>query len=333
MAIFKLDKATNSFIPIKFGKQFENIKSDESILAPIALFVYNRTEETRRTLESLMINELAKDSEIHIYSDGPKNISDNQKVESVRKLLKSIKYTFQSVYITERKENFGLAKSIITGATEIIQHYGKIICLEDDLVSSSNFLAFSNQALNYYNPNKKVFSISGYSFPLKFENNQVSDVYFTRRASSLGWATWKDRWENIDWEIIDYPDFVRNKKSQRDFNKGGQDLTRMLKKQMKGEINSWAIRWCYNQFKSKQISVYAKKSKIEHIGFGSTATNLNKYDLFQTQLDGGEKLSFNFPEVAKIDKAIEKQFTYKFSYLNKAKEKIRSLFSNGAPAQ
>src|SRR3990167_9660533 len=108
-------------------------------MAPIVLFVYNRLRHTRKTIEALKENYLAKDSDVFIFSDGPKNEIDKPGVEEVRNYVKTIS-GFRSVNVVEREKNLGLANSIISGVTEVVNKFGKVIVLEDDLVTSPYFL-------------------------------------------------------------------------------------------------------------------------------------------------------------------------------------------------
>src|ERR1700681_1678952 len=116
------------------------------MLAPVALFTYKRPEHTKATLDALVRNTLAAQTQLFVFSDGPKNESDSAAVESVRKLVRKTS-GFASVTLIERRENMGLARSIIVGATELLDRHESIIVLEDDLVTSRNFLSYMNNAL------------------------------------------------------------------------------------------------------------------------------------------------------------------------------------------
>src|ERR1700730_8509030 len=118
-------------------------------LAPIVLFVYNRPEHTRRTLSYLQKNLLAEESRLYIFSDGPKADDDKAKVEQVRQLIKEVT-GFKALKIINRKENLGLANSIISGVTQLVNEYGKVIVFEDDLLSSPYTLQYFNEALTRY---------------------------------------------------------------------------------------------------------------------------------------------------------------------------------------
>lgn len=283
-----------------------------SQLAPIVLFTYNRLKETKRTVSALQNNFLAKESELYVFSDGWKKTGDRDKILAVRRFLSEIT-GFKQITIVESELNKGLANSIIDGVTSVIQKHGKVIVLEDDLITSPNFLNFNNQALDFYEGNDEIFSISGYTLELPSLKYTKKDFYYGYRASSLGWATWLNRWQDIDWEIKDYKSFLKSKALKSEFRRGGADLPGMLKNQMTGKINSWAIRWCYNQFKRDQLTVFPTISKIQHIGLGEAATNTKHTTRYDTKLDTSNQVNFNFEDEIILDKKLIKEFKSKFS--------------------
>lgn len=183
-------------------------------LAPIVLFTYKRLNTLKQTIESLQQNYLATESDLYIFSDAAKGIEDKESVDSVRNYIKTIK-GFKSVTITESEVNKGLATSIIEGVSQILKTHETVIVLEDDLVSTNNFLDFMNESLTKYEDETAIFSISGFSFNLNLEKKYFYDVYFLNRGWSWGWATWRDRWEKVDWKIKDYSEFIKNKKAQK----------------------------------------------------------------------------------------------------------------------
>jgi len=291
------------------------------MLAPICLFTYNRISELKQTIESLQQNNLSEQSELFIFSDGPKNELDKIKVEMVRNYIRRIK-NFKFINIFESNSNKGLANSVIDGVSQIINEYGKVIVLEDDLITSANFLDFMNQALIYYEKYENIFSISGYTAKLKSLSNDEYDNYFSRRASSWGWATWRNRWDTVDWQVKDFKKFRWNLIQRINFNRVGSDLTRMLILQQKGKIDSWAIRWCYSQFKSQQLTVFPKTSKVNNIGIGKNSTNTKKGKRFFTPLDESKKANFKFNPNIILDNVIDKEFRNYYSLIERIKNRI-----------
>lgn len=290
--------------------------------APICLFTYNRLEETKKTVKALQDNFLAKESDLYIYSDGPKNDSDLDKLLQVRSFLKSIE-GFKSIVLIKSETNKGLANSIISGVSEVIKIHKKVIVLEDDLITSPNFLNFMNQSVLYYVNDPKVFSISGYTMNLKGLDALDEDFYFGCRASSWGWATWRDRWESVDWKVSSYKTFISNKEAVQKFNIGGSDMTSMLKSQMRGEIDSWAIRFCFQQYIDDLVCVFPKVSKVQSIGFSKEATHTVGATKFITKLDTSNKTIFNFYPFIKYDSNLLIAFRKKFSIKQRLKDKIK----------
>ena len=164
-------------------------------LAPIIVFVYNRPHHTKQTLEALKKNTIASQSELYIFSDGAANNDLKAKINEVRNYVKDIR-GFKKTTLIERRQNLGLANSIIDGVTRIINKHGKVIVLEDDIVTSPYFLKFMNDALNFYEKKKDVWHISGWNYPI--DNKGLNDVFFWRLMNCWGWATWSDRWVNFE---------------------------------------------------------------------------------------------------------------------------------------
>jgi hypothetical protein len=282
------------------------------MLAPVVIFVYRRPEHTKKTIESLSKNYLAKETEVFIYSDGPKDEKSEKEVKLVREYIDLLpeKRFFKSIKIIKSETNKGLANSIISGVSEIIEKYGKVIVLEDDLVSSKDFLQFMNAALEYYKDNSKIWSISGYNLPIKIPKDYEYDVYLSYRASSWGWATWKNRWEKVDWEVSDYDDFKKNKLLRNKLNRGGRDLSFMLDLQMQGKIDSWAIRWCFAQSKLDMLTVYPVISRIRNIGLDGTGTHSGfnqRYDVDINIDTDTETKKYKFVDLY-LDKRILRRF-------------------------
>lgn len=247
-------------------------------LSPVVLFVYNRPEHTRQTVEALQKNELAKDSDLFVFSDGPKNIDDLEKVKLVRDYLKTIS-GFKNISITESKENYGLARSIVNGVTAIINLHGKVIVLEDDIVTSPFFLTFMNDALNFYKDEGRVMHISGYMFPVK---EDLPKTFFYGPASCWGWGTWKRAWANYNdnagllMEELD----KSNRKKEFDLDDSGIFLYQ-LQWNIDKKINSWAIKWYASIFLKKGLCLHPGKSLVNNIGHDGSGVHSGTSNCFE----------------------------------------------------
>jgi hypothetical protein len=276
-------------------KTLPAISNKATKLAPIALFVYNREEHTRRTIESLRANDLAAESDLYVFSDGPKSSESKIQVGKVRKYLKDIR-GFKSVTVVARENNAGLAKSVIAGVTQLCDEHGRLIAMEDDLLTSRDFLTFMNQGLVHYEHEPRIFSISGFNFGLQALKEHQADAFSFYRSSSLGWGTWRDRWEKADWEVVGYEAFSRDKGWQERFNRGGADLSGMLALQMNGCIDSWAIRWAYEHCRHNALALLSVKPRVFHIGDDGSGTHTRRGSLRQSALTTEHKESFLLPD-------------------------------------
>jgi len=267
-------------------------------LAPIVMFVYKRPLHTEKTLQFLKKNSLAKDSILYIYADGPKDNDNNEtleKIKSVRSIIRSEAWC-KEVIINESDFNNGLAASIRNGVSEVIEKYGKVIVLEDDLVCSKAFLSYMNQALDYYTDKESVFSISGYNLPperMAFPKNYPYDVYVSLRNGSWGWGTWKNRWDKIDWEVKTYPTLLQQPAMQEAFNRGGDDVFEMLKMQQEGKLNIWSIQFTLAHFVHHAVSIVPVVSYVNNIGLDGSGENCSINPIYNNQkLNNKEEIRF-----------------------------------------
>lgn len=244
-------------------------------VAPIVLFVYNRPKHTKTTIEALLKNDLAKESILYIFADGPKvNASEIalKNISDLRKYIHTIK-GFKNVIIEESNINKGLAKSIVYGVTKIVEKHGRIVVLEDDVVTSSHFLHYINQSLDIYEEEDDVICINGASF---FNERHIPEAtYFQYGADCQGWATWHRGWKlfNDDGKNLLKTIMSNQKlKNQLTYN-STYDYINMLKGTIEGRIDSWAIKWLCSAIVNKKLCLYPSKSLVHNIGFDSEATN------------------------------------------------------------
>ena len=259
----------------------------ERSLAPIVLFVYNRPEHTRRTVEALAANILANQSHLYIFSDAPKNRESEEKVKEVRAYIRSLeeKDWFRKVSIEEAVSNKGLADSIISGVSRVMTKYKKAIVLEDDLLSAPDFLQFMNDALDFYEEDESVGSISGYSPLKKMPKHYAYSVWKACRSSSYGWATWDSRWKHVQWEIEDFEIFRKDKKARKAFDACGSDRFDRLRRQIERGADSWSIRFGYWQFRAKKYTIFPSQTRIQNIGWDGSGVHVGiQSELLNTQI-------------------------------------------------
>lgn len=252
---------------------------NDNHLAPIALFVFNRPYHTRQTVESLLQNPEAKHSKLFIYSDGPRDINDHKAVNEVRTYIHSLD-GFEDIQIVERDRNIGLAESIIQGVTELTEKFGRVIVMEDDLVTSPAFLDFMNRALDTYQAERKVWHISGWSYPI--DNDGLGSAFLWETMNCWGWATWKDRWQYFSKE----PDKLVsswNRAQIKQFNlDGAYNFWKQVKLNKRGKLNTWAVFWYATIFENNGLCLNPAKTFVTNIGHDGSGENCRRTTHFST---------------------------------------------------
>jgi hypothetical protein len=264
--------------------------------APIALFVYNRPEHTRRTIKFLKQNLLAEESRLFIFSDASKNESSQLLVEEVREIIRSVD-GFLEVQIIERKSNLGLADSIIDGVSRLVKEYGKVIVFEDDLISSSYTLQYFNDALNRYQNEDKVMHVGAYMYALNDES--LPETFFYRAATSWGWATWDRAWMNFEPDIDQLISQFNSEKKHQFSIEGTMNFWKQIEEFKSGKNNSWAIRWYASIFLKGGLTLNPSQSLINNIGHDGTGIHSGLNDIYNVVINP-QPIHF-FPEKIKED--------------------------------
>nr|WP_067055605.1 glycosyltransferase [Mucilaginibacter sp. L294] len=260
--------------------------------APIALFVYNRPYHTGQTLSYLQNNLLAKETDLFIFSDGPKTDADKASVDAVRKLAAETT-GFKTVQVIARESNMGLANSIISGVTQLVNEYGKVIVFEDDLVSSPYTLQYFNNALTHYADAEQVMHISAYMFPL--QDNTLPQTFFFRAAFSWGWATWARAWQNFNPDIDGLMAQFDAAKTHQFSIEGSMNFWKQMQDFKARKNNSWAIRWYASVFLKNGLTLNPAQSLIHNIGHDGTGVHSNIEDTYGVQV-AQQPVSY-FPDV------------------------------------
>ncbi len=284
--------------------------------APIVMFVYNRADHFIQTYNALAACSEAKESELFIFSDGAKNDAGKDKVNEVRRAVAAVKNAgdFMSVTVTESPVNKGLAASVIAGVTEIINKYGRAIVVEDDCAVSPFFLGFMNKALDCYESNKKIGSIAGYTPMIDLPDDYKNDVFAAYRSCSWTWATWKDRWDGVDWELKEIKEFYKSPKLIKKLNSNGSDRFIRLYRQTKGNGSSWSVRFGAHLVRNDLITVYPRFSYNSNIGCDESGVHSKSDDAEKMRVDLSKAIPNPVMADIEIDGRIQRIMKKHYSY-------------------
>ena len=276
--------------------------------APIAMFVYNRADHFEETFNALAKCPEAPESELFIFSDGAKSEAGQAKVDEVRNAVRKAAGSgaFKEVHIKENSVNRGLAESVISGVTSVIEKYGRIIVIEDDCVASPYLLKFMNRCLDFYEKDETVGAIAGFTPSINFPDGFNDDIFVAYRSCSWGWATWKRSWEGVDWKMKDIGEFFKNRKLIKRLNSNGNDRFIRLYRQSKKETGSWSIRFGAHLVKKGLLTVYPKYSYIRNIGCDASGVHSKEEDAVKMRVDLSKSIPDPEIKAVKIDKGIQK---------------------------
>ncbi len=251
--------------------------------APICVFAYKRPDHFGLTINSLLDNPEASQSDLWVFIDGPKGKVDQAMVSKVRAMAAALK-GFKSVKVIERESNLGLSRSVISGISEILNINDRVIVLEDDMVTSPFFLKFMNESLELYENEDQVISIHGYVYPLSHE---LTKPFFIRGADCWGWGTWKRGWKLFNEDGNALLADLRKCGLSQDFDfDGAYPYSKMLEDQIEGRNDSWAIRWYASAFLKNKLTLYPNKSLVKNIGNDSSGTHCSQnagYDVILSE--------------------------------------------------
>lgn len=260
------------------------------------LFTYNRSYHTKVVIDSLKNNKILP-QKLFIFQDGLKQETSQDEWEKVNNLIHRVDWCETEVIVS--RENKGLAESIVSGINYVFKTYDAIIVLEDDCVTTSNFISFMNQCLYKYEKDARIYSISGYSWPIKLKKRQY-DVYGCGRISSWGWGTWKSRWDIYEKNY----EIVRKMKQKAETSQNlaiwGQDLEDTLIGNVRGECDSWAVFWALNVIFNRGICIAPFYSLIKNIGMDGSGVHCGVTKKFMVECIAGEQKKFCLPDEIRI---------------------------------
>lgn len=252
---------------------------------PVVLFVYSRLEHTKRTIDALKLNKEAINTELYIFCDAPiQRATEEQLAEiyATHEYLKSLNDGFKKISLEISEEHRGAGKAIIRGISIVLAKHGACIILENDMEVEPFFLEYMNKCLKEYKNDKKIYGIASTSYNFKIPRWYKEDLYLLTRTESWGWATWADRWQEVDWEVKDFVFLSRNKNLQNAFNKGGNDLYFMLKDQVEGKTDTWDLQWAWHVFKKRGYFVYSRYCFQKNNGFDGSGRHCGNDNSIQS---------------------------------------------------
>lgn len=250
-----------------------------NLKTPVAFFTYNRPEHTRKALGALSKCRNIESCEFYLFSDGSHSDEAKSDVGATRKVLHQWAKDFNA-RVLEQPRNLGLAKSIVTGVTDLCNQYGRVIVVEDDLIVSPDFLDYMIQSLDHYENENHVMQVGG--FTLSPPSGLTTDTFLLPVTSTWGWATWQRAWQHFSWEPVGLEIAKRDVEWLHRFNLNETcAFSSMLEDRIAGRNDSWGILWWYAVSRLNGLVVYPAQSLVWNGGFDGSGIHCGSSDFLQ----------------------------------------------------
>jgi hypothetical protein len=269
--------------------------------APIGLFVYNRPEHASRVLDALARNEDFAESPLFVFSDAPRRKEDEQRVAEVRKII--WERVGRSAAIIESPANQGIAESIRSGVSRLVEEFGSAIVVEDDLITGRCFVPYMNAALRRYRLDERVWQICGFTPATRVEAE--STAFFCPLTSSWGWATWDRVWRSfLGSQDEDYRALRHSADLRKEFDLGGRVPNYfVLGRSVRGVSDSWATPFQAHVFLRRGLALWPARSLVRNIGNDRTGTHGKWFrkSAASSVVEVWDRPITGFPEIAEVD--------------------------------
>lgn len=289
-------------------------------LAPIGVSTYGRANHLRQVIEALKGNVLAKDSELYIFSDAPR-LGDEEKVRAVRQYARAID-GFKSVHVLERTTNNRVANNR-GGIESLLDEYGKVIFLEEDVVVAPGFLRFMNDALAYYEDDLRIGSIAAYCPPMAIPDNYDKDVFTLTRLNPWGIGLWRRYYKmNTPISADCYAEVFGSRKKLRALTRSvGQEAVEVMKMDFERKLDAGDMKSIFWQFYDGKLTIYPKKSLSRSIGQDGSGFHMGITDKWDVSEMWDKENGFAFSRDIEVDEGIRKSH-YDFYRVNIYKLRI-----------
>lgn len=271
---------------------------------PILISVYDRLEHFKSCIESLQNNAISNNTIIYIASDAAKDNHSKEKIQNVRKYIKTIS-GFKEVILLDWDENKGQSRSIKDARDLIFQKYDGYIFLEDDNVVSPYFLDYMNYNLNYWKDDRRILYVCGYMYPINFTSNY--DSVFLKEYNAWGVGVWKNKF--IDVHLLDSDFFMNNPENLKLMKMFSNTSYYILMSDLFYQKNYADGRRAFTLIYKDAYSIFPRKSLVKNIGQDGSGlhSGTNKY-LQKVELDKSF-VPLNYPQELSPEQKIQSIIT------------------------
>ncbi len=280
------------------------------VKTPVLFITFARPDYARKTFEGI---KAAKPEKLYFYSNKGREdiVGEVNRNEEIRSYIKEIDWDCE-LHTFFRDECVDVYNSIRGAITWLFQHEESGIILEEDCVPTRAFFSFADQMICKYQDNNKVWYISGDNFYNL--NPSGYDYIFSQYHCMYGWATWRNRWQQLDWDNFTIEAVLKSKCFNRLYKTHKQALDRKHGLQSLIEIYKRKKSWDYllgcTVDYNYGVGVFPTKQLIHNIGLSGVNHNIPQVSYVNSEPTycGDKYEVVNHPPIVEADIEYDYQF-------------------------
>lgn len=234
---------------------------------PVLFMTFARPDYAEKSFSAI---KAAQPKKLYFYSnkarvDREDEVARNNKV---RELINQVDWDCD-LHVWKRNEYVDVYTSLLGAKQWAFKNEDTLIMLEEDCFAGKAFFQFCDYFLEKYKDDLRVNFITGNNYAVNFKKSN-RDHYVTRSIHHHGWATWKNRWNNIDWNMMPL-DIINDGSLKRYYS---DDLPQFFyyERMMRAltpfinETHCWDFVKVFNQIKTATFAITPLFNLVQNIG-------------------------------------------------------------------
>ena len=309
----------------------------QPLITAVLFLVFNRLDTTKQVFDTI---RQAKPPRLYVAADGARANKEGEadKAQAVRDyIMQNVDWECE-VKTLFRDENLG-CKYGVSGAIDwFFENEEMGIILEDDCLPSQSFFWFCEELLEKYKDDMRVWHIGGYLHNIATEELKFTkeSYFFSKYTNIWGWATWKNRWQKYDVNIVSFLE-LKNKIDIEQLTLVNYKMANnRLKNNLEHIVNgmdTWDHQWWYTVNYNNGLVIKPKSNLIENIGIGHENATHTRTKV--SQFDSDVKNEIMFPIIHPSAVIINYLYDYYFvlknmnriGLLKRINNKVKNVFS------
>lgn len=287
--------------------------SDQKLITPVALIIFNRPDTTRLVFEEI---RKAQPQKLLVIADGAREhkVGEAEKCAMTRAIIDGVDWQCD-VLTNYSDKNLGCKQRVSSGIDWVFEQVEEAIILEDDCVPDQTFFRFCQEMLARFKCDERIMMISGTN--LAWDSDHNDPYYYSRYPHIWGWATWRRVWDKYDVDMIALPDLLNDEVFIRSFENPNEykHWAKVFNSVCNGKVDTWDAQVVYLAFMNSMSTVYPSGNFIKNIGFDSNATHTNRWNSWIAELP-------HIKNETNFDVDVEFKVNKKFEEIRKVKEGI-----------